>query len=88
MKEADASTPPLVALIAGGAAGGTEGLITYPFEYAKTRVQLRGEHNIKNPFTVVGNVYKKEGFNALYMGCSTLVAVRTSQQAFGRWILY
>jgi solute carrier family 25 citrate transporter 1 len=75
MKEVDANTPPLVALIAGGAAGGTEGLITYPFEYAKTRVQLRGEHTIKNPFTVVGNVYKHEGIKALYTGCGTLVAV-------------
>jgi len=75
MKEADASTPPLVSLIAGGTAGGIEATLTYPFEYAKTRVQLRGEHAPKNPFAVVGKVYKTEGVRALYMGCGTLVAV-------------
>jgi solute carrier family 25 citrate transporter 1 len=75
MKEADASTPPLVSLIAGGTAGGIEATLTYPFEYAKTRVQLRGEHAPKNPFAVVGKVYRTEGVKALYMGCGTLVAV-------------
>lgn len=76
MKEKDPNTPPLVALIAGGTAGGIEGAITYPFEYAKTRVQLRGEHKVKNPFTVVGAVYKNEGLRSLYKGCGVLVAVR------------
>ena len=75
MKEADANTPPLVSLIAGGAAGGIESTLTYPFEYAKTRVQLRGENATRNPFSVVGQVYRKEGIKALYMGCGTLVAV-------------
>jgi solute carrier family 25 (mitochondrial citrate transporter), member 1 len=75
MKEGDANTPPLVSLIAGGTAGGIEATITYPFEYAKTRVQLRGEHATKNPFSVVSTVYRKEGIKALYMGCGTLVAV-------------
>lgn len=48
----------------------------YPFEFAKTRVQLReqkGTPTPKNPFLVVGNVYKQEGLAALYKGCSTLV---------------
>lgn len=75
MKEADASTPPLVSLIAGGTAGGIEATLTYPFEYAKTRVQLRGEYAAKNPFAVVGKVVREEGVRALYMGCGTLVAV-------------
>lgn len=75
MKEADSSTPPLVSLIAGGTAGGIEATLTYPFEYAKTRVQLRGEYAPKNPFAVVGKVIREEGVRALYMGCGTLVAV-------------
>lgn len=75
MKGADASTPPLVSLIAGGTAGGIEATLTYPFEYAKTRVQLRGEHAAKNPFAVVGKVVREEGVRALYMGCGTLVMV-------------
>lgn len=48
----------------------------YPFEFAKTRVQLReqkGQPTPKNPFKVVAQVYQKEGIAALYKGCSTLV---------------
>jgi len=48
----------------------------YPFEFAKTRVQLREQKGVptpKNPFLVVNNVYKQEGLRALYKGCSTLV---------------
>jgi solute carrier family 25 citrate transporter 1 len=47
----------------------------YPFEFAKTRVQLREQKGVptpKNPFLVVANVYKQEGLGALYKGCSTL----------------
>jgi solute carrier family 25 citrate transporter 1 len=82
MKEADASTTPLVSLIAGGTAGGIEATVTYPFEYAKTRVQLRGEKAPKNPFRVVSFVVRKEGVKALYMGCGTLVAVCVSFISF------
>jgi len=76
MHAADKNTPAIVSLIAGGAAGGIESTITYPFEYAKTRVQLKGEYAPRNPFSVVAKVYAKEGWRALYMGCVPLVAVR------------
>ncbi|KAL2064263.1 hypothetical protein VTL71DRAFT_4757 [Oculimacula yallundae] len=33
-------TPPIVSIISGGIAGGVEGFLTYPFEFAKTRAQL------------------------------------------------
>nr|POE74598.1 tricarboxylate transport protein [Quercus suber] len=72
----DPSTPAIVSLLAGGAAGAIEGFSTYPFEFAKTRVQLRqekGQAVPKNPFKVVANVYRTEGLAALYKGCSTLV---------------
>lgn len=65
-----------MSLIAGGAAGGIESFATYPFEFAKTRVQLRAKKGIptpRNPFIVVGDVIKQEGVRALYLGCSTLV---------------
>lgn len=65
-----------MSLIAGGTAGGIESFLTYPFEFAKTRVQLRAERGIptpRNPFVVVGQVIQKEGARALYLGCSTLV---------------
>ena len=50
----------------------------YPFEFAKTRVQLRNETGgsaPRNPFVVVQQVVKKEGARALYKGCSSLIAV-------------
>lgn len=73
---ADPRVTPVMSLIAGGTAGGIESFLTYPFEFAKTRVQLRAEKGIptpKNPFVVVGQVIKNEGPRALYLGCSTLV---------------
>ncbi|CZT48761.1 probable CTP1-Mitochondrial citrate transporter-member of the mitochondrial carrier (MCF) family [Rhynchosporium secalis] len=33
-------TPPIVSIVSGGIAGGVEGFLTYPFEFAKTRAQL------------------------------------------------
>ena len=48
----------------------------YPFEFAKTRVQLRQEAGVptpRNPFKVVGQVFRDEGVRALYKGCSSLV---------------
>merc|ERR1711967_140532 len=72
----DAATPPIVSLGAGGITGATEAAATYPFEFAKTRVQLRERKGVatpKNPFRVVGQVYSQEGIRALYKGCSTLV---------------
>lgn len=68
--------PPIVSLTAGGIAGAIEGFSTYPFEFAKTRVQLReqkGQPTPRNPFVVVARVYKSEGLSALYRGCSALV---------------
>ena len=67
---------PLVSFIAGGIAGGVEATVTYPFEFAKTRVQLRaqrGQESPKNPFRVVAQVIRKEGLRSLYTGCATLI---------------
>lgn len=50
----------------------------YPFEFAKTRVQLRNEVGVsvpRNPFLVVANVFRQEGVRALYKGCSSLIVV-------------
>ena len=70
--------PPAVSLVAGGVAGGVEAAATYPFEFAKTRVQLRSQSGVpvpRNPFLVVGRVYRSEGLRALYKGCSSLIVV-------------
>ncbi|KAK8087592.1 hypothetical protein PG997_002553 [Apiospora hydei] len=71
--EVNGKTSPLISLLAGGTAGGVEAFCTYPFEFAKTRVQLYGHGGVKNPFRVVGNVIKQEGLPALYKGCSTMI---------------
>lgn len=50
--------------------------MTYPFEFAKTRVQLRNDTGAaapRNPFLVVGRVFRNEGLLALYKGCSSLI---------------
>ena len=66
------STP--VLLFSSAIAGSVEAIATYPFEYAKTRVQL---HTIASPhhkpFSIINNVARHEGVGALYTGCSTLV---------------
>lgn len=72
----DPRVTPLISLLAGGTAGGIEATLTYPFEFAKTRVQLRQEKGLaspRNPFAVINQVLKSEGVRALYLGCTTLV---------------
>ncbi|KAJ8064572.1 hypothetical protein OCU04_006901 [Sclerotinia nivalis] len=69
------STPPIVSILSGGIAGGVEGAVTYPMEFAKTRVQLHsGPSKLpRNPFRIVLQMYKQEGYRALYKGCGALV---------------
>ncbi|KAJ4382674.1 hypothetical protein N0V86_001896 [Didymella sp. IMI 355093] len=74
--ESDKNTPAVVSLISGGIAGGVEGFLTYPAEFAKTRVQLRvenGQPTPRNPFLVISQISKNEGLRALYKGCGALV---------------
>ena len=75
-KKPKPDTPIIVSLVSGGIAGGVEAGATYPFEFAKTRAQLRSEPGVpspRNPFAVVGKVYQNEGLRALYKGCGALV---------------
>ncbi|CAK7231491.1 hypothetical protein SCUCBS95973_007936 [Sporothrix curviconia] len=81
-REAPATTkkkiPPIVSLLAGGVAGGVEAASTYPFEFAKTRLQLRQDVGSKtvaitNPITMIRHVVATEGVAKLYTGCSTLI---------------
>lgn len=80
----DPRVTPLLSLVAGGTAGGIESLITYPFEFAKTRVQLKASANLptpRNPFLVISQVIKDEGPRALYLGCTTLVTGTIAKDA-------
>lgn len=65
-----------MSFISGGVAGGIEAAATYPFEFVKTRLQLRNETGVatpRNPFPVVGHVFRNEGLSALYKGCLSLI---------------
>ncbi|KAG8525837.1 uncharacterized protein KY384_000597 [Bacidia gigantensis] len=53
-----------------------DAVFQYPFEFTKTRVQLQSEGGCpvpRNPFVIVGQTLRQEGFRALYKGCSSLV---------------
>ncbi|KIM95828.1 hypothetical protein OIDMADRAFT_45119 [Oidiodendron maius Zn] len=68
---------PAVSLIAGGIAGGVEATCTYPFEFAKTRLQLRTIQSQlttrTNPIRLIRDIARTEGVSSLYTGCSPLV---------------
>ncbi|KAH6869177.1 mitochondrial carrier domain-containing protein [Thelonectria olida] len=70
---------PAISLAAGAVAGAVEATITYPFEFAKTRAQLNrnvagaGVAASKNPFSVISQTARLDGFHAIYTGCSTLI---------------
>lgn len=70
---------PLKSFIAGGTAGAVEGVITYPFEFAKTRLQLisKGSTASRNPLVLIYNVAKTQGVNSLYVGCPAFVVGNT-----------
>lgn len=65
--------------IAGGTAGAIEGVVTYPFEFAKTRLQLvdKSSKSSRNPLLLIYNVAKSNGVSALYVGCPAFVIGNT-----------
>lgn len=56
--------------VAGAIAGGTEGFITYPFEFAKTRLQLvnKTANASRNPLTLIARTARTDGVGAIYAG--------------------
>jgi hypothetical protein len=50
-----------------------EAAVTYPLEYAKTRVQLSHARPPRNPFSPLLLVLRTEGARAVYKGCGVLV---------------
>lgn len=65
--------------IAGGTAGAIEGVITYPFEFAKTRLQLvdKSSKALRNPLLLIYNIARTNGVSALYVGCPAFVVGNT-----------
>ncbi|KAM3416002.1 hypothetical protein BST61_g9490 [Cercospora zeina] len=86
---------PVQSLIAGGIAGATEACITYPFEYAKTRSQLKSTPGLagtttttsSNPFALLTHTIKTEGVASLYTGCGAL-ALGTALKAGVRFLTF
>jgi solute carrier family 25 citrate transporter 1 len=65
--------------VAGASAGAIEGFITYPFEFAKTRLQLvdKSSKASRNPLRLIANVAKEQGVKSLYTGCGAFVIGNT-----------
>lgn len=61
--------PPAMNFFLGAAAGCSGWMFVHPFDVVKSRLQAT-EGKTPNPFRVVADVYKKEGFGALYNGLS------------------
>ncbi|KAK4506532.1 hypothetical protein PRZ48_000264 [Zasmidium cellare] len=80
---------PLVSLIAGATAGAVEASITYPFEFIKTRSQLRsnGQVTSKSPLSVLRTTVAQDGVLGIYTGCGSLVA-GTALKASVRFFTY
>lgn len=72
---------PLKSLVAGGVAGAVEGVITYPFEFAKTRLQLvnKSAQTTRNPLVLIYSVARTQGVSALYVGCPAFVVGNTAK---------
>jgi solute carrier family 25 citrate transporter 1 len=78
-------------LISGGVAGGAEGFITNPFEFAKPRVQLAVSPvpchllpsliSTKTPIPDRASYLQSEDPRALYKGCGALVTESMSKDA-------
>ncbi|AAS54426.1 AGL064Wp [Eremothecium gossypii ATCC 10895] len=65
--------------VAGAAAGAIEGCVTYPFEFAKTRLQLaqQGSGESRNPLVLLYRTARTQGAGALYVGCPAFVVGNT-----------
>ncbi|ODQ64678.1 mitochondrial carrier [Nadsonia fulvescens var. elongata DSM 6958] len=79
MSETKPRADPWKSFVAGGVAGGIEGLITYPFEFTKTRLQLADASSkmSRNPLVLMANIVKTQGVASLYTGCPAFIVGNT-----------
>jgi len=76
LKVEDAGTPGYHRFIAGSMAGSTGQLLTYPLDRASAVVAVTPSNQNRNLAVVFCNIYKEEGFLALYRGLTpTLLGV-------------
>ncbi|OAA71295.1 Mitochondrial carrier domain protein [Cordyceps fumosorosea ARSEF 2679] len=67
----DSSSTVLTKIVAGGVAGVSETLITYPAEFAKTRRQLSSGPP-SSSFALLYSTISRHGFGGIYAGCAAL----------------
>ncbi|KAJ5714852.1 uncharacterized protein N7483_012033 [Penicillium malachiteum] len=74
---------PWQSVLAGGAAGGFESLITYPTEYLKTRQQLfkAGKAEKQSATQLLVSTIRQNGIRALYTGSSVFCLSNASKSA-------
>lgn len=72
---------PKKSFIAGAIAGAVEASITYPFEFAKTRLQLidRASKASRNPLTLIYNTARTQGISSIYVGCPAFIVGNTAK---------
>ncbi|KAI9040566.1 mitochondrial carrier [Aspergillus affinis] len=70
-------------ILAGGAAGGTESLLTYPTEYLKTRQQLPtpGSTGRQSLISLLTSTIRNHGLRTLYTGSGVFCASNASKSA-------
>ncbi|KAK1147520.1 hypothetical protein N8T08_000861 [Aspergillus melleus] len=73
---------PWQSILAGGAAGGTESLFTYPTEYLKTRQQLPTPGSTRQSLlTLLTSTIRHHGLRTLYTGSGVFCASNASKSA-------
>ncbi|CAG8936084.1 unnamed protein product [Penicillium salamii] len=73
---------PWQSILAGGAAGGLESMITYPTEYLKTRQQLfKGTAEKSSPIKILTTTIKEHGIRTLYTGSGVFCLSNASKSA-------
>lgn len=74
---------PTKSFVAGALAGAVEASITYPFEFAKTRLQLidKSSKASRNPLVLIYNTAKTQGVGAIYVGCPAFIVGNTAKAA-------
>lgn len=72
---------PRKSFIAGALAGAIEASITYPFEFAKTRLQLidKTSKASRNPLVLIYNTAKTQGVSSIYVGCPAFIVGNTAK---------
>ncbi|KIW70754.1 hypothetical protein PV04_02995 [Phialophora macrospora] len=70
-----------VAILAGGIAGASETIVTYPAEFLKTRRQLPASGNGRpsSSFAIFRSAFKLQGIAGIYAGSPALIASNTAK---------